>query len=111
MKHDEREWLGSAPERQEMSDVDFMRLVVQRYFERAPDQLPLHREVLGLDYGFAQMVFVDDETMEQIQAECQRLGVTETDLIRYALLEIRDEEAGLQPSRQTARSDDPEWSL
>lgn len=103
LKHDEIEWLGGAPERREMSPVDFTRLVMRRYFERAPDQLPPDREVLELDYGFAQMVFVDDETMEQIQAECQRLGVSETDLVRYALLKIRDEEESRQASQPKER--------
>lgn len=92
LKHDEIEWLGGAPERREMKPVDFMRRVMQSYLESAPEQLPPDREVRQLGVGSAQMVLSDDETMEQIQAECQRLGVSETDLVRYALLKIRDEE-------------------
>jgi hypothetical protein len=89
LKYDEIHWLGDAPERLEMEQVDFMRLVMQLYLESAPEQLPPDREVRELGEGLAQTVFADDETMEQIEAECQRLGVTETDLIRYALMEFR----------------------
>ena len=108
LKHDEIEWLGGAPERLEMKQVDFMRLVMQRYLESAPEQLPPDREVRELGYGLAQTVFADDETMEPIVAECQRLGVSETDLVRYALLLIRDEEESRQASqRKERRYDSP----
>ena len=89
LKYDEIDWLGGAPERLEMKQVDFIRLVMQRYLESAPEQLPPDREVRELGDGLAQTVFADDETIEQIEAECQRLGVSETDLIRYALMTFR----------------------
>lgn len=111
LKHDEIEWLGGAPERREMKEIDFMRLVMQRYFGNVPEQLPPDREVRELGVGFAQMVFVDDETMEQIQAECQRLSVSETDLVRYALLQIREEEELRQASRPPEPGYDPPISL
>ena len=91
MKRDEIRWFGDAPEDRDMTQMEFMRFVMQRFLENAPARLPTAREVLTLDYGMAQTASVDDETMDQIEAECQRLGVSETDLIRYALLRLREE--------------------
>jgi hypothetical protein len=91
MKRDEIRWFGDAPEDRDMTQMEFMRLVMQRFLENAPARLPTDREVLTLDYEMAQTASVDDETMDQIEAECQRLGVSETDLIRYALLALREE--------------------
>jgi hypothetical protein len=92
MKRDEIRWFGDAPEDRDMTQMEFMRLVMQRFLENAPARLPTDREVLTLDYEMAQTASVDDETMDKIEAECQRLSVTETDLVRYALLKIRDED-------------------
>jgi hypothetical protein len=91
MKRDEIRWLGDADEDRDMTQVEFMRLVMRRFIDSNLERLPPDREVLELDYGLAQTVDVDDETMDQIEAECQRLGVSETDLIRYALLRLREE--------------------
>ena len=96
MKRDEIRWLGDADEDRGMKQIEFMRLVMRRFIDSALERLPPDREVLELDYGLAQTVSVDDETMDQIEAECQRLGVSETDLMRYALLRIRDDEAARQ---------------
>jgi hypothetical protein len=92
MKRDEINWLEDEAERREMKHWEFMGLVLQLFLNDTPERLPADREVLTPDSGLGKDVLVNEDTLVDIQAECQRLGTDESDLIRYALLRLRDGE-------------------
>jgi hypothetical protein len=99
VKREEADWFDGENERRGITRLELVRYAIQRLRETSPAGLPPDREIVTTDNGGVGMtVFADEDARLEFRNECLRLGTDESDLIRQALVRLRD---GEPPSRGT----------
>jgi Arc/MetJ-type ribon-helix-helix transcriptional regulator len=91
LKPDEVDWLEGEAERLGVNQSVIVRHAIQSLQERPLAELPWDREIVLRRKGISKVVKVDIDQATLVRGESWRLGASQSDLVRQAIVRLREE--------------------